>query len=136
MPIKRLWWPMLGYKAVLQEKSHMSVYEKYGLVTLRIPVGAQVYLTEKKCRASHAMVLSIEKLRFAKPLCTCSSCTKARAEFVPGPLSRAVSIYTREFVYVAGKAVRPELPFSLEKEECASGIHFFRTKDEAVDFVV
>lgn len=38
------------------------------------------------------------------------------------------------FRYEIGKLVEPKNKFCLHKEECASGIHFFRTRKEAMDW--
>lgn len=38
------------------------------------------------------------------------------------------------FRYEIGKLVEPKNKFCLKKEECASGIHFFRTRKEAMDW--
>jgi hypothetical protein len=40
-----------------------------------------------------------------------------------------------DFTYKTGETVRPEKPFSDDwTDECASGIHFFITREEAVDY--
>lgn len=70
----------------------------------------------RKCRCSEAIVLAI---------------TDKNGR----PLRMAKSQYDNKFVYTVGKIVRPNKPFDENRwAECASGIHFFMTKREAIDY--
>jgi len=70
----------------------------------------------RKCRAEYAEVLEITK-----------GCRK---------LKTAVSNHDSNFKYEVGKTVKPTRPFSDNwLEECESGIHFFITKIEAINYV-
>ena len=74
--------------------------------------------TTRKCRCSKAIVLAIENI-----------------DGSPSGLSEVRSHYDRTFVYKVGETV--EVPnFDMDrKNECAPGIHFFITRQEAVDYV-
>jgi hypothetical protein len=102
----------------------LTVYKKtlkHGrsyLTTLRIPKGTRVRWTPcvgQKCRAEAAFVVSHEPIK---------------------PDAAAVvethSQRNRSFTYKVGKKVTPECGFNQNRcETCASGIHFFLTKEEA-----
>ena len=80
------------------------------LVKLRIPSAALRChaLGGRKCRAEHAEVVEIVGA------------------------DMAVSIHDPGFVYRVGDTVRPKQPFCMDwNQECASGIHFFITREEA-----
>lgn len=70
-----------------------------------------------KNRASQAKVLLIETVDFvARP-------ERARAWKDPS------------FIYRVGKVVKPRRPFCKEDLECASGIHFYMTREPAIRFI-
>jgi len=46
----------------------------------------------------------------------------------------AVSTYNWEFIYEVGKTVRVDNFDENPTEECSTGIHFFITRQEAVDY--
>ena len=83
------------------------------IVKLRIPAEAKrSNATGRKCRAEYAQVLEI-----------------FGAE-------EAYSMYNRHFTYETGRIVRPDTPFDEDwTVECGSGIHFFITRQEAVDYI-
>lgn len=89
------------------------------IVKLLIPDDAKrSSATTRKCRASKAIVLEIQTLD-GKPL-----------ENVIAHSKHAIN-----FVYKVGETVTPKLPFDEDRfNECASGIHFFINRQEAVDF--
>ena len=72
---------------------------------LQIPAGAKrSNATGRKCRAEYAIVLEGE----------------------------GVSRHNPGFIYRVGETVRPSEPFCEDRwQECASGIHFFLTREEA-----
>lgn len=47
---------------------------------------------------------------------------------------RAVSSFDTKFRYITGRIVKPKDAFAMRGDACASGIHFFRTKKEAVEY--
>lgn len=98
---------------ILKEK--MIGYKKCGdgeIITLRIPKGAIVFsINNSQCRTNKAKVIDISN----------------------GEKSTA-SIYDDYFIYELGKTANVE-DFDLRYNvECTTGIHFFRTKEEAENF--
>ena len=91
------------------KKCHDGVIAK-----LLIPADAKrTSATGRKCRASEATVLALYDRDGNK-------ITKARSD------------YDNDFVYRVGKTVKPKEPFDENRwNECASGIHFFVTREEA-----
>ena len=74
--------------------------------------------TGRKCRSDKAIVLEIQN----------EDGTKANMDI-------AYSRYCDSFTYKVGKTVVPEKPFNDNRwEECASGIHFFINRQEAVEY--
>jgi hypothetical protein len=60
---------------------------------------------------------------------------KCRAEFAVVLEGEGVSRHDVGFVYRVGETVRPREPFDENRwDECASGIHFFLTREEAEDY--
>jgi hypothetical protein len=86
------------------------------LACLEIPKTAlRCSSTGRKCRASHAKVISL---------------TKGGKKVKTG-----VSCRDKNFRYEVGKSVKTKEPFCPDiREECASGIHFFLTKKEAEEY--
>jgi Family of unknown function (DUF5758)/Pentapeptide repeats (8 copies) len=85
------------------------------IATLVIPSAARRVnkVGSRKCRAEWAVVTHIEGAR--------------------GDV--ACSAYDPTFIYSVGDTVRPREPFNDDiREECASGIHFFITRQEAEDY--
>ena len=69
--------------------------------------------TGRKCRASEAVVIALYDKN-------------------GNEVQEAVSQYENDFIYRAGETVRPTRPFDENRwEECAPGIHFFVTREEA-----
>ena len=57
---------------------------------------------------------------------------KCRAEYAIVLEGEGVSTYDSKFIYEVGKTVKPTEPFCEDRwQECASGIHFFLTREEA-----
>ena len=89
------------------------------IVKLEIPVDAlRCSATGRKCRCSKAKVLSITNING----------TDAN-------VGMAISKYDRNFIYKVGETI--EVPnFNTDRwNECSTGIHFFITRQEAVDYV-
>lgn len=75
----------------------------------------------RKCRCDKAVVLEIQTID-GNPL---------------DDNIAAYSIYDSEFMYVKGETVVPKEPFCEDRfEECASGIHFYINREEAVNHIV
>ena len=71
----------------------------------------------RKCRCSKALVLAIENV-----------------DGSDSGLSEIASGYDRGFIYRVGETVEVENFDEDRKNECAPGIHFFITRQEAVDY--
>ena len=90
------------------------------IVKLKIPADAKrSSATTDKCRCSKAEVLAIEKLDGAP---------SRWAKKVP-------SDWDPNFIYEIGKTVEVENFDENRWNECSTGIHFFMTREEAVDWV-
>ena len=59
---------------------------------------------------------------------------KCRAEFAIVIEGDGFSNHDKTFAYKKGETVRPKKPFTESQEECASGIHFFLSREEAEDY--
>lgn len=96
---------MIGYKKAIID--NISV-----IVALEIPKNAIVFsINNKKCRTNICKVIDIE-----------------------GKFNKAYSFHDNKFVYRKGKIIRIK-NFNLQYNvECATGIHFFKTKQEALDY--
>lgn len=92
---------------------------EYFVVKLRIPAQAKrCSATTRKCRASEAKVMGFYQLNGRKSNIEC-----------------AHSIYDPGFIYKKGKTITPEKPFCEDRwNECASGIHFFMSFEEAAEY--
>ena len=75
--------------------------------------------TGRKCRCSKAKVLSI-----------------TRADGSDAKVTSATSGWDRNFVYSVGKVVEVKNFDTDRWNECAPGIHFFITRQEAVDYML
>ena len=71
----------------------------------------------RKCRCSEAVVLAIENV-----------------DGTPSDKTEVFSSYNRQFVYRVGETVSVSDFEDDRKNECAPGIHFFITRQEAVDY--
>lgn len=96
-----------------------KMVERTAIVKLLIPEDAKrSSATGRKCRCDKAKVLEIQDMDG-----NVLNNTTAR------------SFHDSDFTYFAGKIVAPTLPFEENRwEECASGIHFFISREEAVNY--
>lgn len=80
------------------------------MVVLKIPTDAKrSNASGRKCRASSAVVLEM-----------------------PEGVTVGNSLHDYEFTYELGKTLTPKQPFCEDRwQECASGIHFYLTREEA-----
>lgn len=100
-----------------------ELYPDAAIITLKIPADAKRSSGfGHKCRASKAQVLQIEQIN-------------QKGEFT-NYLKHARSLLSSSFVYSVGETVEP-LGEEFDEDrfhECAPGIHFFMTKQEAIDY--
>ena len=103
---------IIGWKKVLLGDS-----DRCGIAKLLIPGDAKrSNATGRKCRASKAVVLELQYIE--------------GTQYSGG----ARSIHNEKFLYEVGNTVFPEMPFNDNRwEECTSGIHFYITREEAVN---
>ena len=100
----------IGFKKALTDKEEV-------IVELLITEDAKrSSATSRKCRCSKAKVLSITSL-------------DEKENF-----NKAYSSFDNEFVYELGKTVEPDSFDEDRFDECSNGIHFFITRQEAVDY--
>ena len=91
--------------------------EECVLVKLEIPEDAKrSSATTRKCRCSKAKVISITGIKSGKEY------------------EEAFSKYNNKFVYRVGETVVPDSFDEDRWNECSNGIHFFITKQEAIDY--
>lgn len=93
--------------------------DKRGLIVkLHIPEDAKrSSSTGRKCRCEKAVVLEIQEIDGTKADCC------------------AYSTYDQSFEYKVGETVSPKEAFNEDRwAECASGIHFFLNRREAVEY--
>ena len=92
--------------------------QKGWIAVLEIPAEAKrtSSLIGRKCRAEFAKVIRIESVDGAE-------------QFDSG-----ISQHDHQFVYQVGEIVRPDRYCDDIRTECSSGIHFFITRKEAVDY--
>ena len=98
-------------------RSEYGMLVGHCIVKLRIPEdAARSNATGRKCRASKAEVLAVEPL--------------GAIEMKEG--YTVASKHDRGFTYEVGATVEPTRPFCEDRwQECAPGIHFFITREEA-----
>lgn len=103
------------------------------IVKLRIPNGAKrSSATGRKCRCSEAKVLDIQDVVFSYT----SSSDAPDGHSIAGVVQEAFSSYNTDFKYKIGETVRVEDFDENRWNECSTGIHFFITRQEAVDYVL
>lgn len=110
---------------VCPEEGGFTAFKKVHF--LGMPYVAQLYIpadakrsssTSRKCRCSKAKVIKFLSL-----------------DRVEAKIDRAHSSWDPNFNYYKGKYVEPQCPFDENRwSECSSGIHFFMTFQEAVDY--
>ena len=89
------------------------------IVVLEIPEDARrLSGSGRKCRCDKAKVLEIQNLDAS----------------VPYDYNYAVSEYDNDFEYKVGEIVTPDQFCEDRWQECASGIHFFINRQEAVNY--
>ena len=100
----------IGFKKALTDKEEV-------IVELLITEDAKrSSATSRKCRCSKSKVLSITSLDETEQY------------------NEAYSSYDSDFIYEVGKTVEPDSFDEDRFDECSNGIHFFITRQEAVDY--
>ena len=110
----------VNYPIACPEEGSFTAFKKaYGyIVKLEIPEDAQrSSATTRKCRCSKAKVISITNL-----------------DGTPADIPAVKSGYDSNFVYAIGETVSVDNFDPDRWNECAPGIHFFITRQEAVDY--
>lgn len=108
------------YALACPEKGQFTGFKKCGrlIVELCIPADARrSSATTRKCRCDKAEVVSITNL-----------------DGSPAKETEVASGYDRNFVYRVGETVAVDNFCTDRWAECAAGIHFFITRDEAVRY--
>jgi hypothetical protein len=100
---------------IIAGQGDLIVYKKLeeGVATLKIPAAAKrSNATTRKCRAEFAIVIQLPE-----------GCSVGHSQHDP------------TFTYMVGETVRPSQPFNDDRwNECAPGIHFFITREEAENY--
>lgn len=102
------------------ENGSFTAWKKAGgyIVKLQIPEDARrSSATGRKCRCDKALVVAIENI-----------------DGTPSMIQKVASDYDENFVYRVGETVTEPEFYDNRFRECASGIHFFVTRQEAVDY--
>ena len=108
-----------GYGLACPEKGSFVGYKKAGgcIVELLIPEDAKrSSATSAKCRCSKARVLDIEDIRTGEKV------------------KEIRSNYDKNFIYKTGEVVYVNIFDNDRWNECASGIHFFMSRDYALNY--
>ena len=114
------WAKSLNFPIACPEKGSFIAFKKANgyIVELEIPVDAlRSSSTTRKCRCSKAKVISITNL-----------------DGTPSGVKSVASGFNSKFIYTIGETVKVPNFDRNRWNECAPGIHFFITRQEAVDF--
>jgi hypothetical protein len=113
-----------GYWKVYKLQHDIPVFKKaytsnsQVIVNMIIPAGTRVHITNGKCRAALARVVSIHNVRGYRTERTL-----------------AYSGHSASFLYTPGTEVKPKNGFgSADEGDCAGGIHFFIDINRALDW--
>ena len=112
----------VNYPIACPEKGSFTAFKKVQnnyIVELEIPEDAlRSSATSRKCRCSKAKVISITNV-----------------DGSPADVEVVYSKHDNTFTYEVGKMVTPDSFDEDRWHECAPGIHFFITRQEAVDYI-
>lgn len=113
--------PMIAFKMVFLCSPRFPDLKRKMVIELEIPIGATVNETilghEKgKCRASMAI-------------------TKCNISNDPDYIIVSIHDYTYTYPKVSGAVIYPEVQFDGSPTTCGSGIHFFKTYQEAAKYL-
>ena len=124
-------------KDIIGYKKTKSVKGKSVIVTVLIPKGTLVHKGDmNKCRASQAIVKSIETVKSKAPVEKSYSLYTAVESEVPKSKEKAKDYVQTPWSpdtgfrmeYTAGKKLIPNAKFDTEATTCTTGIHFFETR--------
>lgn len=106
----------IGYKkGTAIHKGHLIAV----IITLLIPKeAARSSGTGRKCRCQFARVLSIEGIGLTRDVV----------------FDEASSMFNHDFIYRTGGTVYPDKWDDNRWDECSNGIHFFMSRQEAIDY--
>lgn len=112
----------LNFPIACPEKGMFTAFKKAGkyIIELEVPSDAlRSSSTTRKCRCSKAKVVSITNL-----------------DGTPSDIKSVASYHDSKFIYNLGETV--EVPnFDANRwNECSPGIHFFITRQEAIDYAL
>lgn len=131
----------LAYKAAYvlpwKERDIVRIHNKRVLITLRIAKGALLNekppkdFPRKKLRTNRARVVRMRLLTAKGVL----SKKKNHPTTAYSGFHSVACASTQDFVYKTGAVVKPEFPFNrTDDTTCSSGIHFFRSKQRAMEY--
>lgn len=115
----------IGWKKCVLTGKAAEINGRIAIVKLLIPSNAErSSAAGRKCRASYAKVLEVQAVDGT-----------LLADVQTKMNGKAISVYDRRTIYVPGQEVKTTTPFDpIRWNECASGIHFFINRQEAVDY--
>jgi hypothetical protein len=97
---------------------------EYAVVQLGIPIHAVISETAPKKRCSEAVVLAIKPIK---------AWWQAKIPKTAKERKTWESLYTGDFLYTLGETVKP-MDFNSDLTvQCGAGIHFYLTKEEAIN---
>lgn len=124
--------PPTGFELSLRRDDDMIVWKKvlsfngqmfeHVIAKLKIPKDAAILFTPTKCRANRAIVLGFYPCEYGGDGHQLS-------------LPSAISWYNHSYRYRLGQEINPDYFDSDWHKTCSHGIHFFRTFDEAVQYI-
>ena len=112
----------LNFPIACPEKGTFTAFKKAGeyIIELEIPSDAlRSSSTTRKCRCSKAKVVSITNL-----------------DGTPSDIKSVASCHDSKFIYNLGETVEVANFDTNRWNECAPGIHFFITRQEAIDYAL
>ena len=112
----------LNFPIACPEKGRFTAFKKAGayIIELEIPSDAlRSSSTTRKCRCSKAKVVSITNL-----------------DGTPSDIKSVASCHYLKFIYNLGETVEVANFDTNRWNECAPGIHFFITRQEAIDYAL
>ena len=111
----------VNYPIACPEKGSFTAFKKVRgnyIVELEVPEDAmRSSASSRKCRCSHAKVISITNI-----------------DGSPADIDTVYSTHDRNFAYKVGDVVKADNFDTNRWNECAPGIHFFITRREAVEY--
>lgn len=114
-------------KVYIREKNQVrTVRDRCDIIaTLRIPKGA--WVRESIDRVGNISILHLRKNRASKA-------KVLKLEQNNKLINKAHSGYNQRFIYQVGRIVVPKRAFNTRDIHCASGIHFFKHRQDAKNY--